>query len=98
MIIFCVFCLIIKTIFEEITLIECITDSWMNTTILVASLFAKCMIGGSFSTIYQQGGELFPTPVRSNAVGFINVVGNLGNIVAPFIQELKIGTLSIQKL
>ena len=63
----------------------------MNTAILVASLLAKCMIGGSFSTIYQQGGELFPTPVRSNAVGFINVIGNVGNIIAPFVLSLKIG-------
>ena len=80
----------IKTIFEEITLTQCITESWMNSSILVASLLAKCMIGGSFSTIYQQGGELFPTPVRSNAVGFINVVGNIGNIIAPFVQKLEI--------
>lgn len=46
---------------------------------------SKFGIASSFDTLCQVAGELYPTPVRGIGTGFSSTVGDLGNIVMPYI-------------
>merc|ERR1719483_896187 len=54
-------------------------------------MIGKSAISISFAVIYNVTAELFPTQVRSNAVGLCSMVRRLGGIAAP-------GILGIQEL
>jgi len=57
--------------------------------IIVFSMMAKCFIAGAYAIVYQFIAELFPTVVRSNAVGLASVVGNIGSVIAPLLLTFK---------
>ena len=66
----------------------------MNGLVLagfICSMVGKSAISISFAVIYNVTAELFPTQVRSNAVGLCSMVSRLGGIAAP-------GILGIQEL
>ncbi|XP_033254209.1 organic cation transporter protein [Drosophila miranda] len=43
----------------------------------------------TFPNVYLYGAELFPTVVRSNGMGLCSMVGRIGGLVAPLINELS---------
>ena len=45
----------------------------------------KFCICSSYAIIYQVAGEVFPTVVRSLGIGLATVLGNLGNVLMPYI-------------
>ena len=53
------------------------------------SFFGKFAISGSFCVVYVFAAELFPTEVRSIAIGFGSIVGRVGGALAPFIILLQ---------
>lgn len=48
---------------------------------------AKLGVSGSFAVIWIYGAELFPTEIRGNALGLGSMVGRIGGICAPFVNE-----------
>ncbi|XP_070232570.1 solute carrier family 22 member 16 isoform X2 [Bos mutus] len=73
--------------------------------LVVASMAGKFFIGAAFGLIYLYTAELYPTIVRSLAVGSGSTVGRVGSIVAPlciylssvwiFMPQLLVGTLAL---
>jgi len=57
--------------------------------VLVFSMMTKCFIAGAYGITYQFVAELFPTVLRTNAVGVASMVGSTGSIVAPLILNYK---------
>lgn len=55
---------------------------WLTTTLM---MIGKAAITLSFSVIFVYTAELFPTPVRHQAVGINYMFGNLLSLVAPFM-------------
>lgn len=56
---------------------------WQKSTRLVASLIGKGSISGSFLVIFVFAGELYPTCVRSLALGFFSQCARIGSMMAP---------------
>ncbi|XP_076822510.1 organic cation transporter protein-like isoform X1 [Clavelina lepadiformis] len=56
---------------------------------VVFSFIGKVGISGSFAIIYNFTSELFPTVLRSNAVGVGSFAARIGGIVAPYIISLQ---------
>ncbi|CAK8674818.1 unnamed protein product [Clavelina lepadiformis] len=56
---------------------------------VVFSFIGKFGISGSFATIYNFTTELFPTVLRSNAVGAGSFAARIGGIVAPYVISLQ---------
>ncbi|XP_040094432.1 solute carrier family 22 member 16 isoform X2 [Oryx dammah] len=73
--------------------------------LVVATMAGKFFIGAAFGLIYLYTAELYPTIVRSLAVGSGSTVGRVGSIVAPlciylssiwiFMPQLLVGTLAL---
>ncbi|XP_015328302.1 solute carrier family 22 member 16 isoform X1 [Bos taurus] len=57
--------------------------------LVVASMAGKFFIGAAFGLIYLYTAELYPTIVRSLAVGSGSTVGRVGSIVAPLCIYLS---------
>ena len=49
---------------------------------------------GSSKVIYTYSAEVFPTTVRTIALGFGSLGGGLGNVIAPYILQLQVKTIS----
>nr|XP_039273412.1 organic cation transporter protein-like [Styela clava] len=63
-----------------------------ESLILVGVVFAfigKALVSGSFAVIYNFTGELFPTVVRSNGIGFGSMSARIGSVLSPFIIGLQ---------
>lgn len=56
---------------------------------LVFAFVAKFGSAAAFAVIYNLTSELFPTVVRTNAVGCSSVVGRIGSIIAPLLLALQ---------
>ncbi|XP_065745128.1 solute carrier family 22 member 16 [Phocoena phocoena] len=71
---------------------------------VVATMAGKFSIGAAFGLIYLYTAEMYPTTVRSLAVGSGSTVGRVGSIAAPFciylssvwifMPQLLVGTLA----
>ncbi|XP_035218995.1 carcinine transporter-like isoform X2 [Stegodyphus dumicola] len=60
---------------------------------VVASLIAKASTSGAFLALYQQGPELFPTPLRAVGMGMSCTIGVGSALIVPYIVYLaKYGT------
>ncbi|XP_072264865.1 solute carrier family 22 member 16 [Pyxicephalus adspersus] len=60
-----------------------------STVIIIMSMAGKFSIGTAFGLIYLYTAELYPTVVRSLAVGSGSMMCRLGSVVAPFCVYLK---------
>jgi len=69
-------------------------SSGSETVGLVFAFCAKFGVAISFSVIYNLTSELFPTVIRTNAVGISSVFGRLGSIMAPLLLTLQNGSAS----
>lgn len=58
---------------------------WLS---LAAAMGGKFAVTASFAVVYVYATQLFPTVVRSIALGSSSVVGRFGSICAPFIGDL----------
>jgi len=67
-----------------------VTSSGANLTPLIITLMmiSKFGITGSFAVIVFYTKELFPTSLRGTGGGICQVLGNIGNIIAPFAGYL----------
>jgi len=57
-----------------------------TTTVVITGKFA---IAAAFACIFVYASELFPTAVRSQAMGLCSASGRLGGITAPFVVQLS---------
>nr|XP_002714959.1 solute carrier family 22 member 16 isoform X1 [Oryctolagus cuniculus] len=72
--------------------------------VIAATIFARFFIGSTFGLVYLYTAELYPTVVRSLAMGTSNMVCRVGSILAPvalylsstwiFMPQLSLGILS----
>lgn len=60
-----------------------------STVTIIMSMAGKFSIGTAFGLIYLYTAELYPTVVRSLAVGSGSMMCRLGSVVAPFCVYLK---------
>ncbi|CAG0897544.1 unnamed protein product, partial [Darwinula stevensoni] len=58
------------------------------TTVVVLSVIGKFGISASYMIIYIQASELFPTGMRSTAIGLASIAGNLAYIIIPYVVAL----------
>lgn len=63
-------------------------QAFINTATALA-LIGKMAISGSFAIIYNFTAELYPTSVRSTAVGVCSMAARIGSIITPFTLELQ---------
>jgi len=68
-----------------------VTSSGTNLTPLIITLImiSKFGISGSFAVIVLYTKELFPTSLRGTGGGICQMLGNIGNIIAPFAGYLS---------
>ncbi|XP_068087397.1 solute carrier family 22 member 16 [Hyperolius riggenbachi] len=60
-----------------------------STVIIIMSMAGKFSIGTAFGLIYLYTAELYPTVIRSLAVGSGSMMCRIGSVVAPFCVYLK---------
>uniref|UniRef100_F6TMW8 Major facilitator superfamily (MFS) profile domain-containing protein n=1 Tax=Ciona intestinalis TaxID=7719 RepID=F6TMW8_CIOIN len=56
-----------------------------ETTHLVLGLASKLAIAAAFAVVYIFTSEIFPTPVRTVALGTSSTIARLGSVISPFI-------------
>ena len=82
----------VSTVFNELSFCEKDDDdAFSNPYVVISFVFAmigKFGISGSFAVMYNYTAELFPTPVRANAVGFCSMISRIGGILTPVILAL----------
>ncbi|XP_044147569.1 solute carrier family 22 member 16 isoform X1 [Bufo gargarizans] len=76
-----------------------------NTITIVMSMAGKFSVGTAFGLIYLYTAELYPTPIRSLAVGSGSMICRVGSVVAPFcvyltdvwifMPQVLVGTLTL---
>ena len=62
-------------------------DPYIMTAFILA-LLGKFFIAGSFAVVYNITAELFPTQVRSNAVGICSMASRIGGMMSPVFISL----------
>jgi len=55
----------------------------------VFALLGKMAVSGSFAIVYNYTAELYPTSVRSTAVGLGSTAARIGSIITPFTLQLQ---------
>ncbi|XP_076819926.1 organic cation transporter protein-like [Clavelina lepadiformis] len=61
----------------------------MKNTATAFALIGKMAVSGSFAIIYNYTAELYPTVVRSTAVGLGSMSARVGSIITPFTLQLQ---------
>jgi len=85
MLLLCGLCLVVTILCEQFGH----DNKSAELAVVVFSMMTKCFIAGAYAIVYQFIAELFPTVLRTNAVGLASVVGNVGSIVAPLLLTFK---------
>ena len=67
------------------------TEEYKKVGMIVALSFhlGKFFVGGVYDTIYQYTGEIYPTQVRNNGVGFGSMAAKLATMLIPFVLWLE---------
>ena len=60
-----------------------------NVTITLFFLIGKCFSGAGFLLIWLISAELYPTNLRSQAVGTCSTIARVFGLVAPFVAKLS---------
>nr|XP_039274245.1 solute carrier family 22 member 6-like [Styela clava] len=64
-------------------------DESLITMGVVFAFIGRSLVSGSYAIIYNFTGELFPTVIRSNAIGFGAMCARIGSVLSPFIIGLQ---------
>ena len=84
----CISCLVVNIAVEFKSCDDVGLSDKIDTAVLIWAYIGKFCIGGSFATAYQYSAELFPTPVRNNAVSIGSVVGKIFTTLTPVIMAM----------
>ena len=57
------------------------------TAIIVVSLIGKFFCNISYNAVYQQTAELFPTPVRNQALSYVTAIAAGSNFALPYLAS-----------
>ncbi|KAK2716015.1 organic cation transporter protein-like [Artemia franciscana] len=60
--------------------------AWLSSTF---SLIGKFFVSAGYALLYQYTGELFPTSVRSTAIGTSSMFARFGTVLAPYVASLS---------
>lgn len=60
----------------------------LNAIAITFSMIGKFAVSASYGLLYIYVNELFPTVIRSMAIGACSSAGRVGGILVPFILEL----------
>ena len=60
----------------------------LTTAILVFYLIGKCSVGASFLLVWLITSEIYPTNLRSQALGTCSTIARLFGLVCPFVSSL----------
>jgi MFS transporter, putative metabolite:H+ symporter len=63
---------------------------WPVWAVVGAQVVQTLLLQGVISIFFTLCAELFPTPVRTFGIGFINALGRLGGVVGPFLLGLML--------
>merc|ERR1712080_687923 len=61
---------------------------YSNIALIIFYLLAMCCSNASFTLVYLITGELYPTNMRSQAIGSCSTISRIFGISAPFISKL----------
>lgn len=68
---------------------QCMLSAFMSETLqLVLAMVGKFFMAAAFAVLYLYAAELFPTTLRSTALGVQSVTARIAGIIAPFIPGL----------
>ena len=73
-----------------------IVDTTNESATLYLALFGKLCIAGSFSIVFIQSGELFPTVVRNSGIGLCVSSARIGGVVASYFVSGSVRAFSVQ--
>ena len=59
--------------------------SWLSSTF---ALIGKFFAAAGYALVYQYTGELFPTSVRSTAIGAASMFARFGSVLSPYVASL----------
>lgn len=59
-----------------------------NILLIIFNLVGKCGVTMGFAIIYIWSAEIFPTSVRTSLMGISAMIGQVGQILAPFIADI----------
>ncbi|XP_023323116.1 organic cation transporter protein isoform X2 [Eurytemora carolleeae] len=60
-----------------------------NWCVMMLALFGKTCITFAFATLFIYSTEIFPTVIRTGAIGSASFIGRLGGILAPWVGGLS---------
>jgi len=60
------------------------------------ALLGKLCISASFAVIYVHSNEIFPTSIRSGAMGLVSFAARVGGILSPYLA--KLGSFGVPNL
>jgi hypothetical protein len=58
-----------------------------GTAIIIASLAGKFLCNMAYNAVYQQSAELFPTPVRNQALSYMTAIAAGANFALPYLAS-----------
>lgn len=66
-----------------------------SIVVVSMALFGKLLIGAAYALIYLYATEVFPTLWRAYGLGTASMVGRTGSILAPFVVDLMVSSISL---
>ena len=64
-------------------------NDFYATIAIISSFFGKFLIAGSFAIIYNLTAELYPTSLRSTAIGTGSMAARVAGMLCPFVLNLE---------